>query len=153
MVSQNGSAPAPSEFPPPVDSVGEFIKRELDPEDERIDVGVAIVGGGTAGLACANRLLQLLGDDPEAMEKLGEVPVAVIEKAKTCGGHNLSGAVMRPGPLEELFPHVSREEWRKEGFAFGEVTKESVYMLTSPKTKMPPTHRAISAPSGCESPP
>ena len=50
-----------------------------------------IVGGGTAGLACANRLLQLLADDPELMEKLGEVPVAVIEKAKTCGGHNLSG--------------------------------------------------------------
>ena len=38
------------------------------------------------------------------MERLGEVPVAVIEKAKTCGGHNLSGAVMRPGPLQELFP-------------------------------------------------
>ena len=48
---------------------------------------MAIVGGGTAGLACANRLMQLLGDDPELIEKLGEVPVAVIEKAKTCGGH------------------------------------------------------------------
>ena len=33
-------------------------------EDERIEVGVAIVGGGTAGLACANRLLQLLADEP-----------------------------------------------------------------------------------------
>ena len=96
---------------------------------------MAIVGGGTAGLACANRLLQLLADDPETMEKLGEVPVAVIEKAKTCGGHNLSGAVMRPGPLEELFPDLTREDWRKERFAFGEVTKESVYMLTGPKTK------------------
>ena len=85
---------------------------------------MAIVGGGTAGLACANRLLQLLGDDPELMEKLGEVPVAVIEKAKTCGGHNLSGAVMRPEPLQELFPEMSREDWRKERFAFGEVTKE-----------------------------
>ena len=85
---------------------------------------MAIVGGGTAGLACANRLLQLLGDDPELMEKLGEVPVAVIEKAKTCGGHNLSGAVMRPEPLQELFPDMTREDWRKERFAFGEVTKE-----------------------------
>ena len=55
---------APIEFPPPVDSVKEFVKRELDAEDERIDVGVAIVGGGTAGLATANRLLQLLADDP-----------------------------------------------------------------------------------------
>jgi len=135
MSSRNGRGPAPSEFPPPVDPVHEFIKRELDSEDERIEVGVAIVGGGTAGLACANRLLQLLADDPATMEKLGEVPVAVIEKAKTCGGHNLSGAVMRPGPLEELFPDLTREDWRKERFAFGEVTKESVYMLTGPKTK------------------
>src|SRR5580700_7769376 len=136
MSSSNGRAPAPSEFPPPVDSIHEFIKRELDSEDERIEVGVAIVGGGTAGLACANRLLQLLADDPETMEKLGEVPVAVIEKAKTCGGHNLSGAVMRPGPLQELFPDVSREDWRKEGFAFGEVTKEAVYMMPTAKTKL-----------------
>jgi electron-transferring-flavoprotein dehydrogenase len=119
-----------------VDSVKEFVKRELDSEDERIDVGVAIVGGGTAGLACANRLLQLLAEDEALMERLGEVPVAVIEKAKTCGGHNLSGAVMRPGPLQELFPDLSREDWRKERFAFGEVTKESVYMLPSAKTKV-----------------
>src|SRR5438270_3235352 len=135
MASVNGQ-PAPSEFPPPVDSVKEFIKRGLDAEDERIDVGVAIVGGGTAGLACANRLLQLLGDDPELMETLGEVPVAVIEKAKTCGGHNLSGAVMRPEPLQELFPDMSREDWRKERFAFGEVTKEAVYLLPNRKAKL-----------------
>jgi electron-transferring-flavoprotein dehydrogenase len=135
MAGNNGHH-APSEYPPPVDSVKEFVKRELDSEDERIDVGVAIVGGGTAGLACANRLLQLLAEDEALMERLGEVPVAVIEKAKTCGGHNLSGAVMRPGPLQELFPDLSREDWRKERFAFGEVTKESVYMLPSAKTKV-----------------
>ena len=70
------------------------------------------------------------------MERLGEVPVAVVEKAKTCGGHNLSGAVMRPGPLQELFPEISREDWRKEGFAFGEVKKEAVYMTPTAKTKL-----------------
>jgi electron-transferring-flavoprotein dehydrogenase len=132
----NGRHHAPSEYPPPVDSVKEFVKPGLDGEDERIDVGVAIVGGGTAGLACANRLLQLLGDDPELLESLGEVPVAVIEKAKTCGGHNLSGAVMRPGPLQELFPDLSREDWRKERFAFGEVTKESIYLLPNGRMKV-----------------
>src|SRR5947199_2404924 len=139
MAGHNGKV-APSQFPPPVDPVGEFVKRELDAEDERIEVGVAIVGGGTAGLATANRLLQLLADDPELLEQLGEVPVAVIEKAKTCGGHNLSGAVMRPGPLQELYPDMTREDWRKAGFAFGEVTKEAVYMTPTAKRaiRIPP---------------
>jgi electron-transferring-flavoprotein dehydrogenase len=137
MASGNGRGPhAPSEFPPPVQPVKEFIKRGLDAEDELIEVGVAIVGGGTAGLACANRLLALLGDDEGLMERLGEVPVAVIEKAKTCGAHNLSGAVMRPGPLQELFPELTREDWRREHFAFGEVTKEAVYMLPNGKVKL-----------------
>jgi electron-transferring-flavoprotein dehydrogenase len=131
----NGTA-VPAALPPPVDSPREFIKRGLDAEDELIEVGVAIVGGGTAGLACANRLLQLLADDPDLMERLGEVPVAVLEKAKTCGGHNLSGAVMRPGPLQELFPDLSREDWRREGFAFGEVTKEAVYLTPTSKMKV-----------------
>jgi electron-transferring-flavoprotein dehydrogenase len=135
-VSSRNGHHAPSEFPPPVDSVKEFIKHELDSEDERIEVGVAIVGGGTAGLACANRLLQLLADDEAMLDRLGEVPVAVIEKAKTCGGHNLSGAVMRPGPLQELFPDMTREQWREHRFAFGEVTREAVYVLTSSKTKV-----------------
>jgi len=131
---------APSEFPPPVDSQDEFIKRGLDPEDDLIEVGVAIIGGGTAGLAAANRLLQLLADDPELLESLGEVPVAVIEKAKTCGGHIMSGAVVRPEPLQALFPELTREDWRKEKFAFGEVTKEAVYVVPNEK-------RAIKVPT------
>ncbi len=131
---------APSEFPPPVDVQGEFVRRELDPEDDLIDVGVAIVGGGTAGLATANRLLQLLGSDPELLESLGEVPVAVIEKSKVCGAHAMSGAVMRPGPLSELFPDLSREDWRRERFAFGEVSKEAVYVVPNAK-------RAIKVPT------
>jgi electron-transferring-flavoprotein dehydrogenase len=142
--SRNGKV-VPADFPPPVDSPKEFVKRELDAEDERIEVGVAIVGGGTAGLACANRLLQLLADDEALLERLGEVPVAIIEKAKTCGGHNLSGAVMRPGPLQELFPDMSREQWRQQGFAFGEVKKEAIYLLPNGRTKIrippPPPQR------------
>ncbi len=129
--STNGATPAPAQFPPPVDPQAEFIKRGLDPDEDLIEVGVAIVGGGTAGLACANRLLALLADDEELLESLGEVPVAVIEKAKTCGGHNLSGAVMRPEALQELFPDLTREDWRQEGFAFGAVQEEAVYLMPS----------------------
>jgi electron-transferring-flavoprotein dehydrogenase len=144
-VSSRARGTVPADYPPPIDTQQELIKRELDGEDERIDVGVAIVGGGTAGLACANRLMQLLADDPQMLAQLGEVPVAVIEKAKACGGQSLSGAVMRPGPLAELFPNLSREDWRDEGFAFGEVTKEAVYILPNAKTKLripapPPQH-------------
>src|SRR5271167_3114101 len=135
MSHANGKV-VPAAFPPPVDSPNEFVKNGLDAEDELIEVGVVIVGGGTAGLACANRLLQLLADDPETMERLGEVPVAVVEKAKTCGGHNLSGAVMRPGPLQELFPDLTREQWREEGFAYGEVHKEAVYLTPTAKLSL-----------------
>src|SRR3712207_8384105 len=80
--------------------------------------------------------MQLLAGDEALLESLGDVPVAVIEKAKTCGGHNLSGAVMRPGPLQQLFPDLTREQWRQEGFAFGEVDKEAVYLLPSGRTKV-----------------
>ncbi len=99
----------PAEYPPPVKPAEEFIAPITDPEDERIEVGVAIVGGGPAGLACANKLMQLLENEPELTEKLGEVPVAVIEKGKTLrcppplrGEHEAlgdAGAVPRPRSL------------------------------------------------------
>src|SRR3954468_19266481 len=102
-------ATAPVEFPPPVDSEHEFVQVPTDPEDERIEVGVAIVGGGPGGLACAIRLTQLLEKDPKLAESLGEVPVALVEKGKGPGSHLLSGAMMRPSAMKELFPDVPEE--------------------------------------------
>jgi electron-transferring-flavoprotein dehydrogenase len=132
---------APEEFPPPVKPVEEFITTPTDPEEERIEVGVAIVGGGPAGLACANKIMQLLDGKPELAEKLGEVPVAVIEKGKVAGAHLLSGANMVPSAMEELFPDLPKEEWP----VFQEVTKDAVYLLTKkralPLIPMPPNFR------------
>jgi electron-transferring-flavoprotein dehydrogenase len=71
--------PRPADFPPPFDA-GEFVGEPTDPPDERIDVGILIVGAGPAGLACAIRLGQLLQDSPDLAERLGDVPVAVLEK-------------------------------------------------------------------------
>jgi electron-transferring-flavoprotein dehydrogenase len=126
MGTANGTV-APSQFPPPVDSAEEFVGAPTDPEDERIEVGVAIVGGGQAGLACAIRLLQLLEDDPELTDRLGEVPVAVIEKGKVAGAHQLSGGVMSPGPIRELLP--DDDSWPH----WGEVDRESVHFMLNRK--------------------
>jgi electron-transferring-flavoprotein dehydrogenase len=121
----------PSEFPPPFDSAS-VIGPPTDAPEDRIEVGVAIVGGGPAGLACANKLMQLLEHEPELTEKLGEVPVAVIEKGKVAGAHLLSGANMKPSAMEELFPDLPKEEWP----VYQEVTKDAVYVLT-PKKAFP----------------
>jgi electron-transferring-flavoprotein dehydrogenase len=129
-------AVAPIEYPPPFDSA-EVIGPPTDPVDDRIEVGVAIVGGGPAGLACASKLMQLLEDEPELTEKLGEVPVAVIEKGKVAGAHLLSGANMKPSAMEELFPDLDKSEWP----VYEEVTKDAVYLLTKKRAlpiKPPP---------------
>ena len=129
-------AVAPSEFPPPFDS-NDVIGPPTDAPEDRIEVGVAIVGGGPAGLACANKVLQLLENEPELTEKLGEVPVAVIEKGKVAGAHLLSGANMKPSAMEELFPDLPKEDWP----VYQEVEKDAVYVLTKNKAfplKPPP---------------
>ena len=102
----------PLDYAPLVDSAKEFVGRPTDPEDERIEVGVVIVGGGPAGLACAIRLTQLLEEEPELAESLGEVPVALVEKGRGPGSHLLSGAMMRPSAMRKLLPDRRRKTGR-----------------------------------------
>ncbi len=136
MASANGRAVAPSQFPPPVDSAQEFIGAPTDPEDERIEVGVAIVGGGPAGLACAIRLLALLEDDPELAESLEKAmagrKVRIIKgtdpEAEAAGFPNLWSAVSRtvedlsrrlgrmPGVRTTGGSPIETEYWRPPGF-------------------------------------
>jgi electron-transferring-flavoprotein dehydrogenase len=122
----------PADYPPPW-AVEEAIVPPTDPEDERIEVGFCIVGAGPAGLACAIRLGQLLEQAPEVAERLGDVPVAVIDKGKQPGSHLLSGAVVNPRSLRRLF------EGRKQADElpfFGPVHGESVLLLT-PRAAIP----------------
>jgi electron-transferring-flavoprotein dehydrogenase len=66
---------------------------------ESLEVDVLIVGGGPAGLSAALRLAQL--QKREGGEPLA---VAVLEKAREAGAHQLSGAVLDPSTLRDLIP-------------------------------------------------
>jgi len=125
----------PSDFPPPFHP-SDYLAAPMDPDDERIEVGVLIVGAGPAGLACAIRLGQLLEGAPEVRERLGEVPVAVLEKGKQPGSHLLSGAVVNPRALRRLFKGRKRID---EMPFYGPVEHESVYFLTPGRTVRIPT--------------
>ncbi len=74
-------------------------------------------------------------------ERLGDVPIAVLEKGKQAGSHLLSGAVMNPSPLRELF----RGRLKTADFpTYGEVPGEAVYVLTrrsALRIPPPPTMR------------
>jgi electron-transferring-flavoprotein dehydrogenase len=95
----------PADFRPRVDHTEYLHVPEAGPE-ERIEVGVLFVGAGPAGLAGAIRLAQLLDGAPEVKERLGDVPVAVVEKGKYPGAHLVSGAVVNPIAFRKLFPDL-----------------------------------------------
>ena len=111
----------PSAYPPPFRSA-DYVRPPDGPADLTIGVGVAIVGAGPAGLACATRLGQLLAGDPATLERLGDVPIAVLEKGKAPGSHALSGAIVNPSALRDLYPDTPID--RIPGF--GPVSGEAV---------------------------
>ena len=66
-----------------------------------MEFDVVVVGAGPAGLSAAIRLMQL------AVAEERETTVCVVEKGSEVGAHILSGAVLEPRAMEELFPRLA----------------------------------------------
>ncbi|MFU8815844.1 MAG: electron transfer flavoprotein-ubiquinone oxidoreductase [Pseudomonadales bacterium] len=88
---------------------------------ESMEFDVVIVGGGPSGLSAACRLMQLAERDGR------ELSVCLVEKGSEIGAHILSGAVLEPTALNELFP-----DWMERGAPINNpVTHDEVYYLVN----------------------
>jgi electron-transferring-flavoprotein dehydrogenase len=83
-------------------------------EREELEVDVLLVGAGPSNLSCAIHLQRLLAE-----RGLDDKTILVLDKAEEIGHHTLSGAVMNPKGIAELYP-----DWRERGFP---VEKEVTY--------------------------
>ncbi|ENX17255.1 hypothetical protein F895_01197 [Acinetobacter sp. CIP 64.2] len=91
-------------------------------EREAMEFDVVIVGAGPAGLSAAIKIRQLAIEN-----NLPDLSVCVVEKGSEVGAHILSGAVLEPRAMNELFPN-----WKEEGAPLNvPVTGDETYFLLS----------------------
>lgn len=95
----------------------------MSTERESMEFDVVVVGAGPSGLSTACRLKQL------ANEQDKDISVVVLEKGSEVGAHILSGAVIEPRALNELFP-----DWKEnKAPLLTEVTRDEILLFTGPE--------------------
>jgi electron-transferring-flavoprotein dehydrogenase len=121
----------PSQFQPPLPLDQLILQKGAAGAGDSMELDVLFVGAGPAGLAGAIELARLAKADPA----VGELNIGVLEKAEALGEHSLSGAVVNPVALRELFPDLSEQDLPLRG----RVEREAVYLLTSGSSVRLPT--------------
>jgi electron-transferring-flavoprotein dehydrogenase len=113
----------PSQYQPPLPLDRLVLQQGAQGAGDSMELDALFVGAGPAGLAGAIELARLAKADPG----VGELSIGVLEKAEALGEHSLSGAVVNPRALRELFPELKDADFPLRG----PVSRESVYLLTA----------------------